>query len=198
VWTIRAAVAVSLPLVMISVAWLACAESPETEADSKPAQSTTTRRAAATKSGDAKRACVPQPPKPTQSAPEELELLNRIRREVGSPLEASLFQGRSSTTSGEKQSAPSFEAAYSAAAEGMRNDGPETSWAGRILPEGTEGANPLAVYTRALRAAARRLEMAAADLEDAEHYENADQLRERARQLRLDARAARSPENAAP
>lgn len=61
-----------------------------------------------------------------------------------------------------------------------------------MLPE--PWSQPDVTFEHALRQAARVLEQAAADLEDQSRFDQADRLRERAQQLRIEARESDSVE----
>jgi hypothetical protein len=124
-----------------------------------------------------------QDPEATQ-APSELELLNRIRSQIGSPLGSSLFE------SGDGDAADSFNTAYRREAlESLSDPAPLY----RSSPLLEQQRDPHSLYSAALRDAARTLDTRAADLEDEASYELADQLRTWAGKMRSDARDVVAP-----
>ena len=123
------------------------------------------------------------PPQAVDVPRPELELLNEIRGQIGSPLDASLFDKAEDT-----QSDDSFGATY-------RREASESGEHNSLLPTRdacqplhTEPIDPHTRYRTSLRNAARVLDESAADLEELESYELADDLRLRASELRQGAR----------
>lgn len=117
--------------------------------------------------------------------PQTLEEIQRQRAKFESPLSGSSFapvdeQGQ--------EDAEAFAEAYQRAAAECRLSMP--------LPADNVATfaapDPRARYVTALRDAARLLDATAADLEDAEAFAEADELRTRAQKLRLDARQAQA------
>mgnify|MGYP007059396213 FL=1 len=117
-----------------------------------------------------------EPSEPT--GPSELELLNRIRGQIGSPLEGSSFLDAAETPEGEPAG---FDEAYSKASQNA--DAAKPLWQ-RPDSSYVPPAEPEVTYRQALRDAARVLDEGAANLEDANAFEQADALRQRADQLR--------------
>lgn len=107
-----------------------------------------------------------QTPASRRLSEEDRKLLDKIRGEIGSPLESSIFQPKNT----ESSPTPLFH-------------GPEQSKP--IVP-----AEPHEIYAHSLRQAARLLDSSAADLEDARSFDRADELRGWATKLRLEAREA--------
>lgn len=121
-------------------------------------------------------------------APAELKLLSEIRHEIGSPIDASAF----GAAIGDGPGAPeaSFDAAYrKAAAQGEFHAVPfPPPRAAESLGQPSGPPNPERQFHASLREAARHLEATAADLEDAEQFDRADQLRAWTMKLRRAAR----------
>ena len=125
----------------------------------------------------------------SEATPPELAMLHKIRRDVGSPLDESIFE----TAAGEGGDEGAFDETYSreaAAPESDRFALPERALWRSVANEPVE---PSARHGAALRSAARLLDVGAGDLEDAESYELADDLRGWANQLREHARGEAAP-----
>ncbi len=123
----------------------------------------------------------------------ELDLLNQIRSEIGSPIDASVFDVaadvHSDTKTVDRQGA-SFDAAYTnAAVDDQHRPTPlDDRFEYRSPRWDYHQAEPSRQFEASLRDAARRLETTAADLEDAAEFERADLLRNLATKLRRKAR----------
>jgi hypothetical protein len=123
-----------------------------------------------------------EPVPPVAEAPSPaLAEIQRQRAVFGSPL--------AGTTFGEAASDEDFTEAYRRVA----TPGDGTSTPHSPAREFSPTPDPRARYVAALRDAARLVETAAADLEDADAFAEADELRERAAQLRLQVRQPTTP-----
>ena len=115
-----------------------------------------------------------------EHVPQELELLQQIRRQIGSPLDTSVFGG----AAGEGLDDNSFDEIYQRAASEQKAEA--------VIPTRSGwdavATDPELVFRAALRDAARQLDQSAAALEDLQSYDRADALRNWATKLREDAR----------
>jgi len=147
-------------------------------------------------------------PTPSAKASPTAELVQKIRRQIGSPLDGSVFEspGANRAPAGpescEALEPCEFRDIYervacdpqSSAQICTEHEIREPSWGPRVPGHDTEDWAPESGrrFQQSLRDAARQLEATAADLEDAQAYEDADALRRWAKRLRLDARSGES------